>query len=354
MNQLFSHIEFLLHDHNCVIIPDFGGFVINTVSPQRDGIAAFHAPACELVFNRELTYNDGLLAQSYMKCSSMTFEAVMRLIEQDVRSLKRQLIEQRRVDMGRLGAFGMHNDRRFVYTPGPFVRPALFGLTRVALKPLIQMTPPAPARERADRSKRGRSAGMVAVAAAASFLLMLILPAGDSTVIRQSACIVSKAGWLHPQAPQSSVSPVAADETTSGMADETTSDMAGETATEAVEEVAGETAATPEPPVVVTAGEEVAAPVADAVAATDTVDKEITDGQPGYYIVMGVFRKIESARKITQLLHDEGFHQTEWLKRSDCIYIYVATFAGKTEADVYLKEVREKFPAHADAWILKK
>ena len=77
MNRLVTHIEFLLHEHNCVIIPDLGGFVVNTTNSQRDGIALFYPPSCELVFNRELTYNDGLLAESYMKAYDLTFEASM-------------------------------------------------------------------------------------------------------------------------------------------------------------------------------------------------------------------------------------------------------------------------------------
>ena len=42
MNEMVSHIEFLLHEHNCVIIPDFGGFVVNTQPSRRDGVSSFY------------------------------------------------------------------------------------------------------------------------------------------------------------------------------------------------------------------------------------------------------------------------------------------------------------------------
>lgn len=46
MNRLVSHIEFLLHHHNCVIIPDFGGFVVNAVhSREGEGGLSYHLPA---------------------------------------------------------------------------------------------------------------------------------------------------------------------------------------------------------------------------------------------------------------------------------------------------------------------
>jgi nucleoid DNA-binding protein len=316
MNQLFSHIEFLLHDYNCVIIPGFGGFVLNTISPQKNGIAEFQAPACELAFNRDLTHNDGLLAQSYMKNSSMTFESVMQKIEQDVHSLKQQLRERRHVDMGKLGSFDMHGDRRFVYTPGTFVRPVLFGLTSVALKPLIQMTPSVPARQVADRRQWRRNAvtavaGMVAVA-----LLMFILPVSDSAVSRQSAGI----GWMQPKAPQQ----WKAEEPAIAVPD-----------AEIIAEI-------------------IDVPAADAVVVEAAAEEEIQEELPRYYIIMGVFRLTESAQRITRLLHNEGFDQTGWMHRAGRIDVYAASFPDKAEADAYLKKIHKKFPAHADAWILKK
>ncbi|MDR2816560.1 MAG: hypothetical protein LBB62_07660 [Proteiniphilum sp.] len=330
MNQLISHIEFLLHGHNCVIIPDFGGFVVNIIPPHRDGIAVFHAPVCELVFNRDLIHNDGLLAQSYMKNGSMSFESAMQKVEQDVRELKRQLREQRRVDMGKLGSFDMHDDKRFVYTPGSFLRPALFGLTQAVLKPLIQIQPAVPARKNGNRRNRRRSAGLTAAAVAAIALLMFILPVSDTAIIRQSARMISETGgWLRPKAPQPVNSLTIEDETLN----------------ETVNEPANETERAGEQPVSV---ERIDTP------AFDTPEQSVTDDFPRYYIVMGVYKGVESARKITQLLRDEGFHQAGCLERSGRIDIYAASFTDKTAAEVYLREVHKKFPMHTDAWILKR
>lgn len=321
MNQLLSHIEFLLHEHNCVIIPDFGGFVVNTIPPQRNGIAEFHPPACELVFNRDLIHNDGLLAQSYMKNGSMMFESAMQKIEQDVQELKRQLREQRRVDMGKLGSFTMHDDKRFVYTPGSFVRPAFFGLTRATLKPLIQIQPVVPSRKSESRQKWSRSAGISAAAVAAVALLMFILPVSDATIGRQSARMISETGWLRPKASQP-VNSIA---------------IAGETVNE-TERV----------------GEQSTTVNGIAVPAVDISEQKVTDNSPRYYIVMGVYKGVESAEKTTQLLIDEGFHQTGWLERPDRIDVYAASFTDKSAAEVYLREVHKKFPTHTDAWILKR
>ncbi|SFL56311.1 hypothetical protein [Proteiniphilum acetatigenes] len=322
MNQLISHIEFLLHDHNCVIIPDFGGFVVNTIPPQRDGIAAFHAPVCELVFNRDLTHNDGLLAQSYMKNDSMTFESAMQKVEQDVQMLKRRLREQYRVDMGKLGSFDMHDDKRFVYTPGAFVRPALFGLTQATLKPLIQMQPAVPVRKSENRQKWVRNTAITAASVAAVALLMFILPVSDTTIVRQSARMLSETGWLQPKASQplnriAMTDELVVNETEKAEEYSTTSNGMN-------------------------------------IPAMDAVEQNVPDDLPRYYIVMGVYKGVESAQKTTELLLDEGFHQTGWLERPDRIDVYAASFTDEAAAKVYLKEVHKKFPGHNDAWILKR
>lgn len=322
MNQLISHIEFLLHDHNCVIIPEFGGFVVNTIPPQRDGIAAFHAPACELVFNRDLIHNDGLLAQSYMKCSDMVFEAAMQKVELDVQLLKRQLREQRMVDMGKLGSFEMHDDKRFVYTPRKFVRPALFGLSHATLKPLVQMQPLTPLKESGHKQRWSRSAAITAASVAAIVLLMFVLPMNDSTIARQSARMLSESVLLQSKATQPTVNSVK-------------------------EEVASPISNIHEEEVLITSAEA-------TLPAPDVATQPVIESSPKYYIVMGVYRGVESAQKSTDLLHDEGFHQTGWLERSDRIDVYAASFSDESAAKIYLKEVHKKFPSHHDAWILKR
>lgn len=321
MDQLFSHIEFLLHDHNCVIVPGFGGFVVNAVPSRKEGLSTFVAPSCELAFNRDLAHNDGLLAQSYMRGTGLTFEAAMLRVDEDVRALKRRLMEERRVEMGRLGTFAMHDEKRFVYTPGAFVRPDLFGLSPARLKPLIQMTPSLPVKEEGRKRVSSHRSGSVAAAAAAVLLLMLLLPLGDGHLVRQSARMGSEAGWMYSKSKQPE----------RALADMAVSDVA-----------------TPATNV---------APVPEGAADSPAVDGAsgaVVSETPKYYIVMGVYRGIVSAEKTLQLLREEGFHQSGKLERTDRFDVYAASFTDENAARVYLKEVHQKFPGHADAWILKR
>ncbi|RZK88838.1 MAG: SPOR domain-containing protein, partial [Hymenobacter sp.] len=60
---LSDHLRPLLRDHDCVIIPDFGGLVAEP-APARVQPAGRHLlspPTRQVAFNQALTRNDGLL-----------------------------------------------------------------------------------------------------------------------------------------------------------------------------------------------------------------------------------------------------------------------------------------------------
>ena len=63
--QLSDHIRTLLRDHDCVIIPDFGGLIAEYapahIHPVRHTLAP---PAKHVAFNQSLTRNDGLLVDA--------------------------------------------------------------------------------------------------------------------------------------------------------------------------------------------------------------------------------------------------------------------------------------------------
>ena len=60
--NLATHISYLLKFHECVIIPEFGGFVSNYKPAQFDSIRnTFIPPGKEIIFNSKINKNDGLL-----------------------------------------------------------------------------------------------------------------------------------------------------------------------------------------------------------------------------------------------------------------------------------------------------
>ena len=60
MNELNLHISRLLLEHNCVIVPDLGGFVTQYCPAHFDEVAgSFVAPSYQVGFNPLLQTDDG-------------------------------------------------------------------------------------------------------------------------------------------------------------------------------------------------------------------------------------------------------------------------------------------------------
>ena len=74
MNELSRHIEKLLLSHDCVIVPQLGGFVTQYVSARHVGCENLFLPPRRTVgFNPQLKLNDGLLVQSYMQAHETSY-----------------------------------------------------------------------------------------------------------------------------------------------------------------------------------------------------------------------------------------------------------------------------------------
>ncbi len=337
MDRLVSHIEFLLHHHNCVIIPDFGGFVVNAIHSREEERGGILPPACELVFNRNLTYNDGLMAQSYMKTYQLTFDSATLEIQKGVRDLKHRLYDHHKIELGPLGSFTMHEDKRIVYAPASFTRPSFFGLSNTTLKPLAingevdpisKVVPLNPETSHESRTKKLRIASISAAAVAVIAIMLLLFPVSDSTVGRHSARILSETEWFRIK-PSTIQHPA---------------EVADEPRLETITEETVPTSS-------ITNELVVPAP-AMVEEGLNEVLEEVS--LPKYYIIMGVFSGTMTAQKMTDELSENGFTNTGWLERPGRIDVYVASFTDEMAARVYLKEIHVQYPAYSDAWILKR
>lgn len=329
MKNLIFHIEYLLHTHNCVIVPNLGGFMLSFLPSKQVGVAEFSAPCYELVFNRELTHNDGLLAESYMKMYGYSFEKATLQIEHAAQELKRELQQQGKVEMGKLGRFIMHDGKRFVYDPDSFIRPDVFGLKTVALKPIIQLQS-ASASKKSEKNRKAiiKNIGVGTAVAAIIFLALLIFPLSDSTTEHQNAQILFENSFL------SELFTKKADGKTEKI--ESTVVTTGLISSEATTETAVEENNIPTP-----------------MEETSSVEEVIPSDTPRYYIVMGVYKNPNGALKAIESLKAEGFNNVSSMKRSNRTDVFVEAFTDKDMADTYLLELHKNYPNHHDAWVLK-
>jgi nucleoid DNA-binding protein len=323
MNELFSHIEFLLHMHQCVIVPHFGGFVLNFKPAQKIGLASFSAPECELLFNEELTHNDGLLCESFMRMNNISFEEANYRIDKQVEDLKMSLSAGEQIAFGNLGKFQINEDGHFVFSPNKFIRPEYFGLSSVSLKPVIQMQSSVSNgdKEGIHRKLVVRNIGIAsAVAAVIAVIIVLLSPFEKNVPSSQNANILSETPIFKNSSEKTLSIPISK---TTSENKSTAPDLSEGESAQKEPMLAGNLA---------------------------------TDAKPTtkYYIIMGVYELRSGAEFTTRALKSEGFSNVRWIEKPGRIDLYSAVFTDRTEAETYLKTLHKNYPNHADAWIMKR
>jgi hypothetical protein len=79
MIEIHRHIEILLLANDCVIVPDFGGFMAHHIPARYDADdLSFLPPLRTLGFNPQLRMNDSLLVQSYVEASDLSYAEALR------------------------------------------------------------------------------------------------------------------------------------------------------------------------------------------------------------------------------------------------------------------------------------
>ena len=102
--ELSVYIEQLLHAHDCVIVPHFGGFIANYQSASINWSSQKIAPPTKSVlFNPNLIHNDGLLGHTVSADRGITYPAALTFIQDQVKLWQTALDKGKRVEIGEIG-----------------------------------------------------------------------------------------------------------------------------------------------------------------------------------------------------------------------------------------------------------
>lgn len=110
--QMENYIVDLIRKHNCVIVPDFGGFIANYQPAYIDQSGKrIHPPFKSVIFNARLHQNDGLLAGEIAQKEGCSFEKAISTVKANVQRWKHELDQQHRVNIGDIGFLFKENDK---------------------------------------------------------------------------------------------------------------------------------------------------------------------------------------------------------------------------------------------------
>ena len=143
MQRIFSHIERLLLTNDCVIIPEFGGFVIHPYpAVYKSEEHKFCPPGKDIVFNPTLNHYDRLLPESYIQVYGMTFEEAQRSLKKDIEELYLLIEKDGAVYFDKTGVLRKGGDGKLFFEPernSSFAGLKPYGLYSFHLPPLVRI-----------------------------------------------------------------------------------------------------------------------------------------------------------------------------------------------------------------------
>ncbi len=116
--ELERHIEILLLNNDCVIVPGLGGFMTNHVEARYDDEDhLFLPPLRTLGFNPKLRLNDSLLAQSYVEAYDISYPDAIHRIEDEVNELRQHLENEGFYEFNGIGVLSLNEEGCFEFAP---------------------------------------------------------------------------------------------------------------------------------------------------------------------------------------------------------------------------------------------
>ena len=376
MERLVGHIERVLLQHDCVIVPGFGGFVLQSVpAVYRSDEHSFTPALKEVVFNPTLTHNDGLLVESYMQVYAIDFNVAQQFVAADVAEMKALLEEKAEVEIGQVGLF-MKEDNHTLFVPskncGSFFCMSSYGLPVFHYLPLSTLMPadePRPVFHSVEPTndketsieKRDKSSSIlyqipitrtfVQVLAASVAVVLLFL------LISPSVTNVDQANY-----PASFIPP---DIMRHKTADEIVADAFAESGT-----IASQKVDTKERQEIPATNQEIPV-MRDEIAVTTNVTPAVspnktasakasptvarsTDATPSYYIIIASYYKREDALKHIKGLKGADATNAKILVADGRVRVYYAqAFSTENAARASMSQLLQTSKQISDAWIYK-
>ena len=324
MTEFYTFLEHLLYEHECVIIPQFGGFVVNAQDFQFNAKEGKIYPKRKCVaFNEKLKTDDRFLTTEWAKKQAISQKEASIEITAISKELKSQISTQGYLTIGELGAFTLNSENRLSFSPNPDFNADLsvFGLFPVGLghalpkekKPVLEVVPvaedlpsytPEPSPIKVSRSTYVYALMAFIIGGLGAFFLTE--PASNQS--------------------QSSLNPIKIEK-----------------------KVAAPVA--------------VAAPAVPAPVHLDTVKKEIIEAPvsveaPGnqdvIYLVAASFQSLTQAEKGLKEFKSRGFDQAEIILKNEQTKFYRISLGTEHSMDAgYAKAIELKASKKVDIWVYK-
>ena len=108
----------LLYEHDCVIVPDLGGFIAKYTPAQIHPVLHTFSPAARsIAFNAALRQNDGLLAHAIANEMRIPYNEALDIIAREVGDLKKNLNNNQNLHLPKIGSLFLDKERNIQFNP---------------------------------------------------------------------------------------------------------------------------------------------------------------------------------------------------------------------------------------------
>lgn len=320
MKKVIAHIELLLNEHDCVVVPRLGAFLAQTREAQFLATGEILPPMREYTFNAELNSDDSRLVSSIASLEEITLEKADALLFEKVEELFWALTLEQEVDFGAIGSLRLA-DGKLSFTPhikrqnlsalafAPCTLTALPAVASIVAEeqcPTVAETP-----ERIHLTIRKKSLRFVStVAAAILFFLFFSTPVTDQSRHAHYATLLSADLFVKP-------APTLYPIDTVSLADSELHTPLHESDSDIIEEI--------------------------------VASKEAT---PYYYLIVSSLPDRTPLTNEVSLLQSAGHHEAGALQRGSRTRIYLKSYPkeDREEAQRELNHIRNE-ASFAQAWL---
>ncbi len=305
-----EYISELLFLHDCVIIPDFGGFIGNEISAVLNKqTGEISPPSKKILFNINLKTNDGLLISYISSKEQISQNIIKEKIRTFVNEINFKLSQSKVFRLNKIGLFtsGKEGNIHFIQDKSINYNIAAFGMKPV-YKQAAERTNPNNKKLDAtvDKIKNLKKRPKIAYRAAAVLLPLILLSYLSVWQEEKINEIYTQMASFFPFNQKESIKK-----------------------------------------------NKLIAKNKESISTPETNIKHTTKpivSQKKYYIIAGAFREKQNAYRMLNKLKNWNY-SAEILKGSDLIRVSYSSFNEKENARVLLKEIRKE---NATAWILTK
>jgi nucleoid DNA-binding protein/cell division septation protein DedD len=337
-SRFLSAVETLLYQHDCVILPNFGGFVAHYQPAQIHFLAAtMSPPARRLSFNDKLISDDGLLLNYIAAQNNWTAAYTAQEVAAWVEQLNSTLANAQTLTLDKLGRVYIDADSSAAFEQNStnFLR-ASFALPMVEK---IQIFASKTAADTADTAKNYRpliarsEAAAVPLAAAPKkgfnpkkmallVVLLLVLPLLIWLLFFRTSAENNNqtASDLPPYSGITTITEPATTDTIAAISEPIVEDK----------------------------------PIVETTTTTTTTTTVVENTDPNtntYIVIIGAFMEPPNAKRLLRRLEKEGYFPDVATTNSGLQRIGIQITCAPKELKLHIRDIRKKFTP--EAWLLK-